>query len=97
MAAQVIFDRGLERFHGVLEEFPLDGGEKVPCLVLQPESGAPPTRVKVGSDEAKALVARFPELKAVGGKAAASEDEPAAEAPAKPAARKAAPRKKKAA
>ena len=94
MAAQVIFDRGLERFHGVLEEVPLDGGEKVQCLVLQPESGAPPTRVKVGSPEAKALLVRFPELKAVGGKAEAASEDAAAEAPAP---KKAAARKKKAA
>lgn len=66
MAEQVIFDRGVERFHGVLEDFPLGGGEKVQCLVLQPESGAQPTRVKVGSPEAEALIERFPELKDVG-------------------------------
>jgi hypothetical protein len=48
--------------YGAYEDFPLNGGDVVGCLVMQPESGAPPTRVKFESPEADKLRKRFPEL-----------------------------------
>jgi len=48
--------------YGVAEIFPLNGGEPVACLVVQPESGHPPTRVLFDSPEADKLRKRHPEL-----------------------------------
>jgi len=61
-AAGVEFESPAGLTFGVYEDFPLDGGPVVPCLVLQPESGEAPTRVKFDSPEADKLRKRFPEL-----------------------------------
>jgi hypothetical protein len=51
--------------YGTTEFFPLGGDSDAPkaaCLVVQPESGALPTRVRFDSPEADKLRKRFPEL-----------------------------------
>lgn len=58
----VIFEAPTGTHYGVSEIFPLGGGAPVACLVMQPESGQPPTRVKFDSPEADKLRKRFPEL-----------------------------------
>jgi hypothetical protein len=61
--ATVEFETPTGTAYGVYEDFPLGGGaDLVPCLVIQPESGAAPTRVKFDSPEADKLRKRFPEL-----------------------------------
>ena len=61
MPDQVVFDRG--RQTGLYEDFPLAGGAKVKCLVIQPTDGSTPTRVAADSPEADQLRANNPELK----------------------------------
>lgn len=77
-ATQVEFESPAGLTYGVYEDFPLNGGAIVPCLVLQPEDGRAPTRVKFDSPEADSLRKRFPEL--------ANVKAPAKESPAEPAA-----------
>jgi hypothetical protein len=51
--------------YGVSELFPLGGDGDAPsvaCLVIQPESGAAPTRVRFDSPAADKLRKRYPEL-----------------------------------
>src|SRR5258708_2797750 len=60
MPDQVVFDRGTKT--ALYEDFPLNGGPKVKCLVIQPEDGMP-TRVAADSPEADRLRANNPELK----------------------------------
>ena len=48
--------------YGTYEDFPLNGGDVIGCLVVQPESGAQPTRVKFDGPEADKLRKRYPEL-----------------------------------
>jgi len=62
MSAQVEFEAASGTVYGTTEEFPLNGGDKVVCLVMQPASGEAPTRVPFESDEADRLRKRFPEL-----------------------------------
>jgi len=66
--------------YGVLESFPLDGLNFVDCLVIQPESGAQPTRVKLDSPEADKLRKRYPDLAKI--KAAKAAKAPAGDAAA---------------
>lgn len=61
-AAHVEFESPAGLTFGLYEDFPLHGGPIVGCLVLQPESGDAPTRVKFDSPEADKLCERFPEL-----------------------------------
>jgi hypothetical protein len=62
-ADQVFFlDASKRRCAGLLEEFPLNGGDKVSCLVIQPEQGGAPIRVAADSDAAKQLHEAYPEL-----------------------------------
>src|SRR6266852_4644315 len=64
-AAHVEFETPTGTAYGAAELFPLHGDSdapKVACLVIQPESGAPPTRVRFDSPEADKLRKRFPEL-----------------------------------
>ena len=88
MPDQVVFDRG--RQVGLYEDFPLAGGPKIKCLVIQPTDGSPATRVAADSPEADALRENNPELKGLDKKAAAAADSSDEKAPAakKPAAKK---------
>jgi hypothetical protein len=63
MADQVLVVTARGDVYAQYEEFPLAGGEKVKCLVLQPENGDPPVRVAADSPEADKLRERHPELK----------------------------------
>lgn len=78
MATQVEFESPFGWTYGVYEEFPLNGGEPVPCLVIQPEDGSAVTRVKFDSPEADKFRKRFPALADL---AAPAKEAPAADAP----------------
>ena len=71
----VEFDTPTGKAYGLYEEFPLNGGDVVDCLVVQPEDGSQPTRVKMDSPEADELRRRFPDLANV---KAPAKDAPAA-------------------